>query len=123
MPFNHRVLCVDDYEDTCALVRATLSEWDVTAVNTCDQALRVAASEEFDLILLDYHLPDGNGLELCSQIRAFDVSTPILIVTATHSIEHERALANGAQGVMRKDHLTHLLPAAVAHAIELRVTP
>lgn len=120
MGFSRRVLYVDDYEDTCVLVVATLSDWNVTTANSCGEALRRATGENFDLILLDYHLPDGNGLDLCTQIRAFDVSTPILIITATHSLEHERVLANGAQGVMKKDHLAQVLPGAVAHAIELR---
>ena len=64
MSFNRRVLCVDDYEDTCVLVITTLSELDVTTVSTCDEGLRLAASQTFDLILLDYHLPDGNGLDI-----------------------------------------------------------
>src|ERR1051326_706641 len=97
MPSNKRVLCVDDNTDTCALVKETMKGWDVAAEHSSTEGLGRAAAEAFDLILLDYHLPDGTGLDLCRQIRLFDVSTPILLVTVTHSIEHDEVLVAGAQ--------------------------
>ena len=121
MPTNKRVLCVDDNTDICALVTETLKEWEVTPEHSLGEGLRRAAAERFDLILLDYHLPDGVGLDLCRQVRLFDATTPILLVTVTHSIEHDEVLAAGGQGVIRKDHLIHVLPAAIANALELRL--
>jgi len=122
MPRKKRVLCVDDNTDTCALVEETLKGWRVATEFCSTAGLRRATAERFDLILLDYHLPDGTGLDLCQQIRMFDVSTPILMFTATHSIEHATVLAAGGQGVIRKDHLTHVLPVAIANALELGLT-
>ena len=116
-----RVLCVDDNTDTCALVEATLDEWDVASEFSKQEGLRRVTAEPFDLILLDYHLPDGNGLDLCRQIRTFDVSTPILLVTVTHTITHEEVIAAGGQGVIRKDHLIHVLATAIATALEPRL--
>jgi CheY-like chemotaxis protein len=121
MPIHKRVLCVDDNLDICALVEETLKEWDVVPEHSVGEGLRRAATEQFDLILLDYHLPDGVGLDLCRQVRLFNATTPILVVTVTHSIDHDEVLAAGGQGVVRKDHLTHLLPAAVANALELKL--
>jgi CheY-like chemotaxis protein len=122
MSRKKRVLCVDDNTDTCALVAETLKGWRVATEYCSSEGLRRATAEDFDLILLDYHLPDGTGLELCRQIRLFDVSTPILMFTVTHSIEHDAVLAAGGQGVIRKDHLTQVLPVAIANALELRFT-
>jgi len=122
MPIHKRVLCVDDNLDTCALITETLKEWDVVPEYSIGEGLRRAATEQFDLILLDYHLPDGVGLDLCRQVRSFDATTPILMVTVTHSIGHDEVLAAGGQGVLRKDHLIHLLPAAIANALELKLT-
>jgi Response regulator containing CheY-like receiver, AAA-type ATPase, and DNA-binding domains len=122
MPRKKRVLCVDDNTDTCALVSETLKGWKVAAEHTIDEGLRRATAERFDLILLDYHLPDGNGLDLCRQIRSFDVGTPILMFTVTHSMDHDTVLAAGGQGVIRKDHLTYVLPVAIANALELKLT-
>src|SRR5215831_8540546 len=122
MPRKKRVLCVDDNTDTCALVTETLKGWKVAAEYSKSEGLRRATAEKFDLILLDYHLPDGTGLELCRQIRLFDVGTPILMFTVTHSMDHDTVLAAGGQGVIRKDHLIHILPAAIANALELKLT-
>jgi CheY-like chemotaxis protein len=119
MPRKKRVLCVDDNTDTCALVTETLKGWNVASEYSRAEGLRRATSEKFDLILLDYHLPDGTGLDLCRQIRLFDVGTPILVFTATHSMDHDTVLAAGGQGVIRKDHLTYVLPVAIANALEL----
>jgi len=121
MPSKKRVLCVDDNPDTCALVAATLKGWKVVAEHSHAEGLRRAAGEKFNLMLLDYHLPDGNGLDLCRKIRLFDVSTPILLVTVTHSILHKDVIAAGGQGVFRKDHLIQILPVAIANALELKL--
>jgi CheY-like chemotaxis protein len=116
-----RLLCIDDHEDTCALVSAILEDFDVTAEHNKAGGLRQAATEKFDVILVDYYLPDGTGLELCGLIRAFDPHTPILLVTATHTVEHEQVLAVGGQGVIRKERLAQLLPVAVARAREVKM--
>jgi len=122
MSAHKRVLCVDDHEDTCALVSSILEEYNVIAEYSKAGGLGQAATEKFDLILTDYHLPDGTGLELCVLIRAFDPTTPILLVTCTHSISHEQVIAVGGQGVIRKDRLCHLLPVAVASAFEVTLS-
>jgi CheY-like chemotaxis protein len=122
MPSKKRVLCVDDNLDTCALVAATLKGWKVVAEHSHGEGLRRAASEKFNLILLDYHLPDGTGVDLCRKIRLFDISTPILLITVTHSLNHDDIVAAGGQGVFRKDHLMHILPVAIANALELNLS-
>ena len=113
-----RLLCVDDQEDTCALVSTILSDFEVVSEHTRAGALERAMAGGYDVILADYYLPDGTGLELCALVRTFDPKTPILLVTATHSIEHEQVIAHGGQGVLRKDHLAQLLPMAVTSALE-----
>ena len=120
MLLKQRVLFVDDDPEACALVTKILDDSEVTSAPSFAEGVCRATSEKFDLILLDQKLLDGTGLDLCSQIRLFNIATPILIVTAYHSITHEQALAAGGQGVIRKDHLSQLLPAAVTHAAELK---
>ena len=115
---NKRLLCIDDNEDTCALVSSILPDYEVVSEHTKAGGLARAISGEFDVILADYYLPDGTGLELFGLVRTFDPHTPVLLVTATHSIEHEEVIAEGGQGVMRKEHLAQLLPMAVASAVE-----
>jgi CheY-like chemotaxis protein len=65
-------------------------------------AIKRATAERFNLYVLDYHLPDGTGLELCLMLRAFDRDTPMLFATATSSITEEQVVTAGAQGLVRK---------------------
>jgi CheY-like chemotaxis protein len=121
MPGKKRLLCIDDHEDTCALVSSILPDFEVRSEHTEAGGLSRAASKKFDVILADYYLPDGTGLELCELIRAFDPSTPILVITATHKITHEQVVAVGGQGVIRKERLSQILPIAIARVLELRI--
>ena len=54
-------------------------------VNTAAEA-RAALAESYSLVLLDITLPDGNGLELCREIREKS-RTPIIFLTANDTEE------------------------------------
>ncbi len=59
--------------------------------------------ENFDLVILDIMLPDGNGLELCQKIRAKGGSVPILFLTACDDeIQIVRGLDAGADDYVTK---------------------
>lgn len=120
MPAKKRVLCVEDHQDTCELVSTILEDYEIVSEHTKGGGVRQAVTQKFDLILADYYLPDGTGLELCALVRAFDPDTPILLVTGTHTIAHDQIVAVGGQGVIRKDHLSQMLPLAVLRALEVR---
>lgn len=53
----------------------------VEKVNTVKKAKDIIDSKDFDLIILDIGLPDGNGFELCQYIRK-SKSTPVLFLSA-----------------------------------------
>ena len=97
-----RVLCVEDHTDTGELVSMILKDYDVVLAYSMADGLVQATKQKFDLYLLDYHLPDGTGLELCLLIKNFDTETPILFFTGTSSMTKEQALTVGAQGLVRK---------------------
>ena len=97
-----RILCVDDHTDMCELVAVILKKYQVVSAHSMEDALRQATLEKFDLYLLDYHLPDGTGLELCLLIKNFDTETPILFFTGTSSMTKDQASTVGAQGLVRK---------------------
>lgn len=114
MTFRRRILCVDDHEDTCALIAALLVEYEVIKAFSKAEGLCTAKSQHFDLILLDYHMRDGTGPELSRQIREFNQSIPILFVTGTYTMTRREVLESGAQGVVRKTDLADLLPVAIS---------
>lgn len=75
-------------------------------VSTTDNAadvLRLVTTEQVDAVLLDYWMSEITGLELCSQIRKFDPSTPILICSgAVTEADRQAAFLAGAQGYVEK---------------------
>jgi CheY-like chemotaxis protein len=97
-----RVLCVEDDKDMCELITMLLADCEVSSAPSVVEALHKASNEEFDLILLDYHLPDGTGLQVCRSIRAFNNKTPILFVTGTKSMSALQVKTAGAQGLVKK---------------------
>lgn len=54
----------------------------VTAANGQRKALEFIAQENFDLVLLDISIADGNGFSVCSAIKA-DYNTPVIFLTAS----------------------------------------
>lgn len=74
----------------------------MTSAYSMADAVKQATAEKFDLYILDYHLPDGTGLELCLMLRAFDQDTPMLFATGSSSITEAQVITAGAQGLIRK---------------------
>jgi CheY-like chemotaxis protein len=65
------ILVVDDHRDTLRSMKLLLTRlgYHVLAAENMTDALRIAAEEEFDILLSDIGLPDGSGLELIKRIR------------------------------------------------------
>ncbi len=74
----------------------------VTAANGKD-AVQVARHEHPSAILLDLMLPDKNGYQVCEEIRHFDQSVPILMLTArSQEADKIRGLDAGADDYVTK---------------------
>jgi CheY-like chemotaxis protein len=105
---------VDDHIDTCVLIATILEPEEVVLAQTKADAVRKARGGQFNLYLLDYHLPDGTGFELCLLIRAFDSSTPIIFVTSSDCVTKSQVAAVGAQALVAKSDLPDGLVSAVS---------
>ncbi|MBT1703602.1 response regulator transcription factor [Chryseosolibacter indicus] len=79
-----RILIVEDEAKVAEVLKRGLKEEGYEVENAYDgqQGLKLATSNEFDLVLLDINLPMLNGLELCKQLREKDEVTPVLMLTA-----------------------------------------
>lgn len=88
-----RLLLVEDSTRLAALLGEAVREagWRLDAVNTLAEAEAAIAATDFDLILLDLGLPDGDGLDLLRAIRRAADATPVLIITARGSVEERIA--------------------------------
>lgn len=103
-----RVLVVEDSGATRAYVRAALSggqALEIVEAESGFEALRLLPRGRWDLVITDVNMPDINGLELLSFIRASERhrTTPVLLMsTQTSERDRERGLALGAAGYLAK---------------------
>jgi DNA-binding response OmpR family regulator len=121
-----RVLVVEDERDIAELIRHTLErggDIEVQIAASGDAALKVAATEPPDLILLDLNLPVLSGLEVCRLLRGRPVTkqVPIIMLTARTS-ENDRVtgLDLGADDYITKPFSTRELAARVRAALRRR---
>jgi two-component system OmpR family response regulator len=98
-----RILCVEDDVDSCEMLRVLLHEYEVVTANTVREGLKMAKAERFDLYLLDSTYPDGSGVELCRELRAFDAETPVIFHSGMEGeSDIEDAMSAGAQAYLVK---------------------
>lgn len=100
-----RILCVEDDLSTCEMLTFALGRlgFEVVSVHTFADATQKALSGSFDLFIVDGRLPDGNGVDLCKQIRERDGSTPILFTSGdSYSSQNKDAIEAGAQAYFVK---------------------
>lgn len=68
-----------------------------------DEGLYLATINNYDLILLDIMLPIKDGIEICKNLRASNIATPIIMLTAKDSIEDKiKGLDIGANDYLAK---------------------
>ena len=100
-----KVLLVEDYEDVGLIVSEYLqaSDYTVDFLQTATDARSKMASIRYDVIILDWDLPDGTGLELCREFRDKGGVTPILLMTGRSAVEEkETGLDAGADDYITK---------------------
>jgi two-component system alkaline phosphatase synthesis response regulator PhoP len=80
------------------------------AVGSAAQALSSIRAEHFDLYLLDSHLSDADGFDLCRQIRDHDPQTPILFFSGSaFDTDKKKGIEAGANDYVIKPDLEALL--------------
>jgi DNA-binding response OmpR family regulator len=99
------ILVADDEPHIVELVRLTLEDERVTVVVAHDGTSALARAEALnpDLILLDVHLPDVSGLEVCARLRKRGAPVKIVMLTAAaQEADVARGLAAGADHYLTK---------------------
>lgn len=102
-----RVLIVDDHEVVRLGLRGLLERADgirvVGEAATADEAVRLAAQLQPDVVILDVRLPDRNGVEACREIRAERPETAVLMLTSYADDEALfQSILAGAAGYLLK---------------------
>ena len=101
----NQVLVVEDNQDIAHLVGMHLGDNDIGVDHASNglTGLREACNKDYDLIILDLMLPGLEGKEVCRQLRAKNILTPILMLTAkTAEIDRVMGLEIGADDYMTK---------------------
>jgi diguanylate cyclase (GGDEF)-like protein/PAS domain S-box-containing protein len=101
------VLVVDDELSARLIMRATLEEsgFDVIEAASVAEALQQFHEQQPDLIILDVILPDGNGIQLCAQLRqmAQGYNLPIAMATGLDDVPSiQQAYQSGATDFITK---------------------
>jgi DNA-binding response OmpR family regulator len=111
------ILIVEDERRLATVLRRVLSEERHTVDVAYDgtSGYDLAASDTYDLIILDLMLPGIDGLEVCKRLRAENVQTPVLMLTARGAVEDRVAgLKVGADDYLVKPFAMEELLARVA---------
>ena len=107
-----RVLIIDDHDDTTEMLKILLGEedYEVTTTATMQEALSLAASKVFDIYVLDKHLPDGSGLELCTKLNQVTPGVPCIFYSGdAYDIHRVEAIAAGADAYVAKPDIEGLI--------------
>ncbi|RLB29471.1 MAG: two-component system response regulator [Deltaproteobacteria bacterium] len=105
MANSHIVLVVDDDPAHRTMLRTLLTGWGYSIKEADDgaEAIEMVHEQPFDLILMDIRMIKVSGLEALVEIKAFNPSIPVIIMTAYSSVESAvQALKNGAYDYLTK---------------------
>lgn len=89
-PGELQLLLLEDDEDHAFLMRHSLGHQGITEIiqaRTLAEACRLASEEDFDLLLVDLALPDGNGEEVIRAMQEQRPDVPIVVITSNRAPE------------------------------------
>lgn len=85
-----QILCIEDSKEFQIYLSAALKEYTMVFAGNLNEALRIVESKRgnFDLILLDVSLPDGNGLKILPRLKEVLAPrfVPVIIISADEDV-------------------------------------
>jgi DNA-binding response OmpR family regulator len=100
-----RILIIEDEVRIANNIKDVLSSlhYSVDIALSASEAINYAEVEDYDVIILDWMLPDMDGILVCNKLRAEKIDTPILFLTAKAQIEDKvQGLNAGADDYLTK---------------------
>jgi DNA-binding response OmpR family regulator len=112
-----RILIVEDDPQLAPLIKLDLESVGYVAdiVGLANDGLHAASTVDYDVLIVDLTLPDGDGMQLVHQLRSKGSITPILILTARSAAgDKVKGLSVGADDYLVKPFDRNELKARVA---------
>ena len=122
VPSALRIMLVDDHpivrRGVSDILAAAFPQAYINEVGSGTEAMALARSQAWDIVILDLTLPDGSGLDVLKKIREAQSRLPVLILSM-HTADQfaRRAIAAGASGYLTKDTADEELVTAVTRLI------
>ncbi|MCP3944245.1 MAG: sigma-54-dependent Fis family transcriptional regulator [Desulfobacteraceae bacterium] len=118
-----KILAIDDDDIFCyaikRLVRSLGHEF--FDVPTIADALKIVCENEFDLVLLDVGLPDGNGLDILPALKEGALSPEVVIITGAGDVQGAQlAIENGAWDYIEKTDSTKKISLIITRVLQYR---
>ncbi|MCM1040058.1 MAG: response regulator transcription factor [Ruminococcus sp.] len=110
-----RILIIEDDNDLAAITADMLGGYgyETTIAAGCDEAFALLSREQFKLLLVDINLPDGNGFELCKELRRIS-KVPVIFASArTNEDDKIRGFEMGGDDYLAKPYSLRELLARV----------
>ena len=100
-----RILLVDDEEELAEPLQRILTNqgYTVDIANGGDRGWQLAQTGAYDLLILDWMMPEKSGVEICQALRQKGDLTPVLILTAKDTLDDRvSGLDSGADDYLVK---------------------
>jgi DNA-binding NtrC family response regulator len=118
-----KILVVDDEQSMTQFLSIVLRKegYQVTAVSNGRDALERAKAENFDVVITDIKMPGMDGIQLLNQLKKYDPSLPVVIMTAYASQQSAiDAVNHGAFQYLIKNAKNDEIKLVVRNALEMR---
>ena len=100
-----RILIVEDEAGIVQFLQQGLEEegYEITTASDGEKGLELLLNENYELVLLDWMLPNMSGLEVCKIFREKNKTTPIIFLTAKDTVQETiEGLQAGANDYIKK---------------------
>jgi two-component system, NtrC family, response regulator len=121
--FMAKILIIDDDEWFCGLLSSAFANdgYEVECAYSLESGLQLVAKHSFDIVFLDVHLPDGNGLDKLSEIRDAASAPEVIILTGAGTRNSaELAIKSGAWDYIQKPSSISAMTLPLIRALQYR---